>query len=105
MTFSAMVDALFADPILAKDALYTPDGGPVWPNPVRVMVSQPDALANPFGNALASATTTIEVRVSEIAEPGKSDTFAFGGAVYTVNDKPLRDDERLVWKMAAVPQP
>ncbi len=105
MTFSAMVDALFADPILAKDAIYTPAGGAAWADPVRVMLSQPDELASPFARPVVSETTTIEVRVSEIAAPAKGDVFAVGGTAYEVNEKPVRDGERLTWTMAAVPQP
>jgi len=101
MTFSEMVDDLFDDPILAMDAIYTPAGGETWDDPVRVMKSQPDVDVSPFGGSVVSATTVLEVRVSEIAEPGKGDTFAIGDDVYTVTGKPQRDEERLVWKLEA----
>ena len=96
--FAAAVDALFADPNLARDATYQPaeDGDPF---PVRVIARRADAITD-FGDArLWSETTRFDLRVSEVASPRPSDRLVLDGESFVVQGEPVRDRERLVWTL------
>lgn len=99
MAFSAMFDALFADPNMAQDAIYTPSGGD--PVSVRVLLRQPDVAADPFGSSTLSASTLVEARVSDIPDPASGDTITVAGTAYTIQGAPRRDETRSVWSMEA----
>ena len=95
--FAAAVDALFADPNLAREAVYEPADGD--PFPVRVIARRADAVTE-FGEArLWSETTRFDVRASEIAAPRPGDHLSIDGTAYIVQGEPLRDRERLVWTL------
>jgi hypothetical protein len=65
--FASVVDALFTDPNIGRDAVYTSEGGA--PLLVRVVSRQADAITE-FGDArLWSETTRIDLRMSEITAP------------------------------------
>ena len=76
--FAAAIDALFADPNLAVDALYRA-GGADPGIPVRVIVRRPDRIGEFGETRIASETTTFDVRTSEIAEPAEGDTLDVDG--------------------------
>ena len=101
--FSAAIDAIFADPNMAADAVYRARGvGPAVP--CRVILTRPD-LQSSFGDArITSDTTMLDVRVSEVATPSAGDTITIGSEVLVIQGEPLRDRERLAWKCEAVPQ-
>ena len=96
--FAAAVDVLFANPHLARDAVYRP-GGAGDGIPVRVMCRQPDRIDSFGETRLASSTTTLDVRVSEVAEPVSGDTLALDGRTVVVQGTPLLDAEGLVWTL------
>ena len=99
--FGAAIDALFADPHLAADGTFTPDGG--LPVLVRVIVRRPDRIMA-FGDArLASDSAMFDLRVSEVASPRPGDQLEVGGQSYVVFGEPVRDAERLVWTVSARP--
>jgi hypothetical protein len=99
--FAAAVDALFADPNLAREATYEPAAGD--PLPVRVIARRADAITE-FGEArLWSETTRLDVRVREVAGPRPDDRIVIDGTVYIVQGEPVRDRERLVWTLDARP--
>ena len=89
------LDALFADGNIAREAVYTPNGGS--PTPVRVVTRRADAVTE-FGDARVwSETTRVDLRVSEVPTPrpwrqhhDRDDTFVIQG-------EPVRDRERLIW--------
>lgn len=101
--FSAAVDAIFADPNMAADAVWRPCSGGVG-TACRVILARPDT-QNGFGQAqIVSETISIDVRVSEIAAPDAGDRFTLGTEVFFVQGAPRRDMERLVWQCEAGPQ-
>jgi hypothetical protein len=93
--FAAAVDALFADPNIGRDAVYTPDGGAAVP--VRIIARRADEVTG-FGEArLWSETTRIDLRVAEVANPRPGDRIDIDGDAFLVQGEPVRDRERLVW--------
>ena len=99
--FAAAVDALFADPHLAREAIYEPADGD--PFPVRVIARRADAITE-FGEArLWSETTRFDVRVAEVAAPRPGDRIVIDDATYKVQGEPGRDRERLVFTFDARP--
>ena len=99
--FAGLVDRLFADPNLGRDATYEPaDGEPV---PVRVVARRADAVTE-FGAArLWSETTRLDVRVAEVADPRPGDRIVIDGEAFVVQGEPVRDRERLVWTLEVRP--
>ena len=93
--FAAVVDALFADPNIGREAVYTSDGGA--PVLVRVVARQADAITD-FGDArLWSETTRIDLRITEGLAPRPGDRLEIDGDVFLIQGEPVRDRERLVW--------
>jgi hypothetical protein len=100
--FAAATDVLFADPHLARDAVYRP-GGVGDGIPVRVMLRRPDRIEG-FGEArIASSTTVLDVRISEIAEPVAGDKLALDGRTVVVQGTPIIDAEGLVYTLDTRP--
>ena len=64
--FQGALDALFADPNLAKDATYR---SRFFVRAVRVMVRQPDELLDFGATQLAHVSRVVELRVSEVEAP------------------------------------
>jgi hypothetical protein len=98
---AAAVDALFADPNVARDATWEPaDGEPV---PVRVIARRADAVTE-FGDArLWSETMRFDVRVADLASPRPGDRLLLDGEAFVVQGEPTRDRERLVWTLDTRP--
>lgn len=93
--FDAAVAALFADPNIGRDAVYTSDGGA--PTPVRVIARRVDVISD-FGDArLWSETTRIDVRISEVLNPRPGDRIEIDNEAFLIQGEPVRDRERLVW--------
>ena len=93
--FSAVVDALFNDPNIGRDAIYTSAGGA--PVLVRVVSRQADAITD-FGDArLWSETTKVDLRVAEVATPRPGDRLEIDSDAFLIQGEPARDRERLVW--------
>ena len=93
--FSAVVDALFNDRNIGREAIYTSAGG----NPVlvRVVSRQADSITD-FGDArLWSETTRIDLRVADVANPHPGDRIEIDGDAFLIQGEPVRDRERLVW--------
>ena len=99
--FAGLVDRLFADPSLARDASWEPaDGEPVA---VRVVARRADAITEFSGGRLWSETTRFDVRVAEVAEPRPGDRIVVDGEAFVVQGEPQRDRERLVWTLDTRP--
>ena len=93
--FAAVVDALFADPNIGREAIYTSEGGA--PVVVRVVSRQADAITD-FGDArLWSETTRIDLRVAEVLAPRPGDRLEIDGEAFLIQGEPVCDRERLVW--------
>lgn len=88
--FSAAIDMIFTDPHMAADAL--------WQGlPVKVMRKAPDGIRDFGSGRITSATTVVDVRVSDVAAPAKGDVVSIGDEHFIVQGTPQRDTERLVW--------
>ena len=93
--FAAVLDALFADPNIGREAVYISDGGA--PLLVRVVSRRADAISD-FGDArLWSETTRVDLRVAEITAPRPGDRLEMDGDAFLIQGEPVRDRERLVW--------
>ncbi len=99
--FAAAVDALFADPNLAREATYEPADGE--PFPVRVIARRADAVTDFGETRLWSETTRFDVRIAEGATPRPGDRLVIDGAAYILQGEPARDRERLVWTIDTRP--
>jgi len=95
---SALADALgvlFADAHIARDVLYTAEGGA--PSLVRAILRRPDDVTG-FGDArIWSETTRIDLRAAEVANPRPGDRIEIDGEAFLIQGEPVRDRERLVW--------
>lgn len=95
--FAAALDALFADTHLARDVVYTAEGGA--PSLVRAILRRPDDVTS-FGEArLWSETTRLDLRVTEVAAPRPGDRVEIEDEAYLVQGEPVRDRERLIWTL------
>ena len=100
--FTAAIDALFADPNFALDAVYRP-GGADPGVPVRIVVRRPDRVSEFGETRIVAETTVFDVRVSDIAALAEGDTIEADGTVYIIQGEAIRDAERLVWTVEARP--
>ncbi len=92
------INALFADPNIAMDAIYRTEGTGD-PQTVRIVTKRPDEVLD-FGDCrVVTATTVVEVRVSELASPQAGDTLEIGGETFIIQGMPRRDSERLIWSL------
>ncbi len=106
MTSAAIItaiDDLFADPILARAALWRP-GGTGDGVPVRVIARRPDQVVDFSGARIATATALFDIRVAEATDLAEGDTIEVGGEILVVQGVPLRDSARLVWTVEARPE-
>ena len=95
--FAAVVDLLFADPNIGREAIYTSDGGA--PMLVRVVSRQADAITD-FGDArLWSETTRVDLRIADVPNPRPGDRIEIDGEGFLIQGEPVRDRERLVWTL------
>ena len=100
--FSTATDVLFADPHLARDAVYRP-GGTGDGIPVRVMRRQPDRIEGFGETRIATSTTALDLRISEVAEPAAGDTVELDGRTVIVQGTPILDAEGLVYTVDTRP--
>ena len=100
--FAAAIDALFADPNLARVAVYRA-GGADPGVPVRAILHRPDRIGEFAETRILTETTMFDIRASEIAAPAEGDTIAVDGSTYVIQGEAIRDAERLVWTIEARP--
>ena len=93
--FASVLDALFADAHLARDVVYTAEGGA--PSLVRVILRRPDDVTNFGETRIWSETTRIDLRVAEVPAPRPGDRLEMDGDAFLIQGEPVRDRERLVW--------
>ncbi len=100
--FAAAIDDLFADPEIARDALWRP-GGTGSGVQVRVVARRPDRIGDFGETRIVVPAATFDVRVAEAPAIAEGDTLEVEGALYVVQGKPARDSERLVWTVDTRP--
>ena len=100
--FAGLVDRLFADPNLGRDATWEPAEGELVS--VRVVARRADAITEFGGARLWSETTRLDVRVAEVPDPRPGDRLVLvSGDAFVVQGEPVRDCERLVWTLDTRP--
>ena len=100
--FAGLVDRLFGDPNLGRDATWEPaEGEPVS---IRVVARRADAITEFGGARLWSETTRLDLRVAEVANPQPGDRIVIDGEAFVVQGEPVQDRERLVWTLEARPE-
>ncbi|MBZ0138777.1 MAG: hypothetical protein K8H87_03265 [Pseudorhodoplanes sp.] len=98
--FAAATDALFADPNIARDAVWRV-GGAGAGIAVRVVTRRPDQVVS-FGDSRAIVPAVlIDVRRAEVAEPAIGDTVEIEGETFKIIATPVADSLRLVWSCEA----
>ena len=100
--FAGLVDRLFADPNLGRDAIYEPaDGEPI---PVRVVARRADAITE-FGGgaALVGDDAVRPPRRARWRTRGRATGSCVDGEAFVVQGEPVRDRERLVWTLEVRP--
>lgn len=100
--FAAATDVLFADPNIARPAIWRAGG--VGPGTmVRIVTRRPDQVVG-FGDSRAVLPTMlVDVRRSEVAEPASGDTVEIDGETFEIIAAPTIDSLRLVWTCEAAP--
>lgn len=101
LVFAAAVDALFADPNIATEAVYTPAGGGALT--VRVVARRPDEIVGFGDTRIHTATAMFDMRVSEVAAPAEDDRLDVGGETFVVQGEPVRDRDGLIWTLNTRP--
>jgi len=96
--FATAMDRIFSNADLAVAAVWI-SGTTSEERPVRVVRRAPDRIAD-FGSArILSDTTTVDVRVSELADPRPGDLIILGTESFVIQGEPVRDAERLIWAL------
>src|SRR5512134_3667098 len=98
--FAAAIDALFADPNLGVNAIYRAAGADPG-TMIRAIIRQPDRIGTYGETRIASKTTIIDIRTSELAAPAEGDSIEMDGTIYVIQGEPIRDAERFVWTLEA----
>ncbi|MFO1156630.1 MAG: hypothetical protein U1E43_07625 [Rhodospirillales bacterium] len=101
--FADAIEAIFADPNLAVDAVYRA-GGAGDGIALRAVVTRPDRVGDWGESRIAAATCVVKVRVADVAAPAPADTVTIAGETLVVLATPLRRAARLIWEMEARPQ-
>jgi hypothetical protein len=98
--FAAATDALFADPNIARDAVWRA-GGAGAGVAVRIITRRPDQVVG-FGDSRGVLPTMlIDVRRSEVSDAASGDTVEIDGEIFEIIATPTADSLRLVWSCEA----
>jgi hypothetical protein len=97
-TFATAMDRIFSHADMAVAAVWI-SGTTSEERPIRVIRRAPDQITD-FGSArILSDTTTVDVRVSELADPRPGDLIILGTDSFVIQGEPTRDAERLIWTL------
>ena len=100
--FSDAIDDLFADPNLARDALWRA-GGAHPAVPMRAIVRRPDRIGEFGETRILASSMVLEIRVAEVPTLAEGDTVEIDGETYVIEGEPVRDGLRLTWVVEARP--
>lgn len=96
--FATAMDRIFSHADVAVAAVWI-SGSTSEERPIRVIRRAPDRVTD-FGSArIVSDTTTVDVRVVELADPQPGDLIILGTDSYVIQGEPVRDSERLIWTL------
>lgn len=100
--FAAAVQALFADPNLAEDALWRPGGaGPGVA--IRIIRIQPQPVFDIGGAKLVQDGTAFDVPAGLAPTIDEADTIETAGIVYIIQAPPLRTMDGRIWRLDVRP--
>ena len=100
--FAAAMDRIFANADMAEAAVWI-SGVTSEERPIRIIRRAPDRITD-FGSArILSDTTTVDVRMADLADPRPGDLIILGAASFVIQGEPARDSERLIWTAELVP--
>ena len=95
--FDDAMNRLFADPNLAREAIYQKsDNEPVT---VRVIARQADQVLDFGDTRVHSRNSMFDVLASDVLDPRPDDTLIVNGESYIIQGEPVRDQERLIWTL------
>jgi len=96
--FAAAMDRIFANTAMTVGAYWISTAS-TEEHAIRAIRRAPDEISS-FGSArILSDTTTVDVRISELANPRPDDLILFGTESFAIQGEPVRDRERLVWTL------
>ena len=96
------MDRIFSHADMAVAAVWI-SGTTSEERPIRVIRRAPDRITD-FGSArILSDTTTVDVRVADLADPRPGDLIVLGSESFVIQGEPTRDSERLIWTAELVP--
>ncbi len=96
--FSAAIDAIFDDPEMAADGIWT-SATTGERLSCRVIRKMPDDAVS-FGRSSARVVTMLgDVRVREVPVVAKNDLMDIGDERFKVSAAPSRDRDRLIWTL------
>jgi len=96
--FATAMDRIFSHADMAVAAVWISDTTSEE-RPIRVVRRAPDRITD-FGSArIVNDTTTVDVRVIELADPQPGDLIILGTDSFVIQGEPTRDAERLVWTL------
>ena len=99
--FAQALDLLFADPNLAREVWHRDSEGQF--TRIRIIMRRNDDVTA-FGAArLWSETFRFDVRVAELPAPHPDEQILMGDETFLIQGEPVRDRERLIWTIEAVP--
>ncbi len=99
--FDDAMGSLFADPNLAREAIYQKPG--VDPVTIRVIARRADQVLDFGDTRVHTGNSMFDVLVSEVLDPRPDDTLIVDGETYIIQGEPVRDPERLVWTLDVRP--
>lgn len=103
LAFSIAVDAIFADPNMAVDAIYRPRFGGA-DIPCRVILTKPDAVTDYGATSIVSGTLRVDIRASDVAKPEDGARIVMGAETVVIHGEPIRDRLGLVWQCGTIPE-
>ncbi len=95
--FKDAMGHLFADPNLAREAIYQKPG--VAPVTVRVITRQADQVMDFGDTRVHTGNSMFDVLAVDTLDPRPGDTLIVDGENYIIQGEPVRDQERLVWTL------
>ncbi len=95
--FDDAMGCLFADPNLARQAIYQKPGNE--PVTVRVIARQADQVLDFGDTRVRTGNSLFDVLAADILDPRPGDTLIVDGENHIIQGEPLRDQERLVWTL------
>lgn len=101
MSFNSqtLIDLMMTGP-LSAEVSYTPSGGSA--STIRALPRTLDTEASFSRGRVRRDSMAFEIRVSDLANPGKDDLIGYAGASYRVYSEPaIADPDRLLWRIEA----